>query len=1168
MYKQRQHKRSQAFALPTVLIASIVLLTILAVSVTATVAVRTALKSQFYVQLAQVAGESGVAYAKACLAANGNVPLWSDSKPLTPATDCSGNVIVTPSVNALIIAGGGSGGGSTGGGGGAGGLVYNPAVAITATSYPVVVGSGAASTTQQKTGSNGGNSSFNGLSAIGGGGGGYSNGTAGGPGLSGGSGGGGENYLNLYAPGAGTFGQGSVGGIGAGRGSGGGGGAGGPGNPGLATFLGGAGGLGVQNNISGSSVYYAAGGGGGSSGIGGSGIGGSGGTNGTAGATNTGSGGGGGWDYNGGSGGAGGSGVVVISYPTNSGIVATGGTPSTSGTNQIQTFTSSGVFNVTSVGNVTCPSAPSCSVLVNGNVRSSFSVPKPSLDVSTGQAVTISNNGYVEVTRTTTGGVWRTYKQPSVQAAVVPDLCSGNATSARGWAAAVKTTQQDSLPSATSAQTISSADAAINAGVLYFRRDFNISKKASYDLNVYTSSGQDIATAYIDGQLLTTAAGSLGSVSTTLTTGCHTMVVQLTNATAIARASHFTGSLTLSSAAAPIVVTDARWRVSAGDPANFSNNNYFEASNSWEPAAVLGVWSNTALVWGGNPTNWSSVSGDSLTQWISSQSYSKGSVAPSTSYTLFRDTVPFVLTSANTVRVTDYCDDGCDLYLDGVLIFSNPTTQSIVSKSITIQPGTHTFGVRLYNGGSVPNASGFLFTAVSLSTSKVLSRSNVDWDVNNFWSTASFNSNSNDSTYLPTPAVYSSANVRVLVVGGGGSGGGSTGGGGGAGGVVDNSAFSLSPISYQVTVGAGGATTAQQTQGNTGAKSSFGGITALGGGGGGASAPNVNGTGGLGGGSGGGGQNYYAVLVAGPGVPTQGFDGGGGIAANAGGGGGAGGVGGTIASTNIGGPGGIGFPSNITGSVLYYGGGGGGGNGGAGGNGGGGAGAVTGTAGSAGTGGGGGGGWNHYGGSGGAGGSGIVVIAVPTGTMAISAPGAVITTSGSNTIYSFNSNSTFTVTSVNAAPARSTNIAPPFSQWTLSGSATYDSSSGQLNLPPTGFVTSPLILVSMPTSMTVGGDFYAASPSANATIAPQAAFHYGVQYYQADGTTPATSTAGYTGNGCALGFAQSVWDNNDLRSCGWQGGPNTVYASLYIYGSNNGYSSPNLILRNPQFVTY
>lgn len=80
----------RAFALPTVLIASVVLLTVLSVSVSATTAVRNTLKDQYYAQLAQVAGEAGVQFAEACLQANNNVMTWSSEAPLTPATDCFG----------------------------------------------------------------------------------------------------------------------------------------------------------------------------------------------------------------------------------------------------------------------------------------------------------------------------------------------------------------------------------------------------------------------------------------------------------------------------------------------------------------------------------------------------------------------------------------------------------------------------------------------------------------------------------------------------------------------------------------------------------------------------------------------------------------------------------------------------------------------------------------------------------------------------------------------------------------------------------------------------------------------------------------------------------------------------------------------------------------------
>jgi hypothetical protein len=66
------------------------------------------------------------------------------------------------------------------------------------------------------------------------------------------------------------------------------------------------------------------------------------------GGTNTG-GGGGGTDDGSYYGGAGGSGIVLVRYLTASGIEATGGTTSTSGSYTIHTFTSNGTFSITKI---------------------------------------------------------------------------------------------------------------------------------------------------------------------------------------------------------------------------------------------------------------------------------------------------------------------------------------------------------------------------------------------------------------------------------------------------------------------------------------------------------------------------------------------------------------------------------------------------------------------------------------------------------------------------------------------------------------------------------------------------------------------------------------------------------------------------------------------------
>lgn len=1026
---QRRIKTSKAFALPTVLIASVVLLSVLAVSVTATTAVRTALRAQYYTQLAQIAGEAGVAYAKACLVASGNVPQWTDAKPLTPASDCSGNVLLSSNVRALVVAGGGSGGGSTGGGGGGGGVLYDTTVGVSAASYSIVVGAGGAIPGNQSRGISGQNSSFKSLVAIGGGGGGYSASSgAVANGYNGGSGGGGQNYNGSNASGTGTPGQGYGGGpLGITSGSGGGG-AGGPGLAGPSSNVGGDGGPGIQNNIVGSTLYYSAGGGGangGKAGAGGDqtpgpvyGLA-------PSGASNTGNGGTGGWAYSTGNGGAGGSGVVIISYPTSSGIVATGGSITTAGGYTIHKFTSSSTFTVSSTGTF---------VTVDGNVRSSFSVPKPNVD-SQGRALTIPNSGYVEILRSSTGEVWRTYKQPSVQAAVVPDLCSGNATAARGWAAAVKTTQQNKLDSAASAQTISLADSALNAGRIYLRKDFNVSTSTTYDLDVHTASDKDIAETYLDGVPISTAKGSLSTVKTDIAAGCHTLVIQLTNDTYAPRGSGVTASITRSGAASPVAVTDTAWRVTAGDAIHFSMDNYHETPTAWEQVYDFGAWNDPALLW--SALGWNTKSGDELARFISTQFSTGGSNRPLSSYSWYRSSTPFVLTDVKTVRVSQFCDDNCTLLLDGENVGFTMGSSGIMTKTITIQPGSHTFGVQLYNGSGADSA--FLFAAVDTETGQVLERSSPGWNATTSWSATGGDLFSYDAAYIPTPVVQATSNARVLVVGGGGGGGSGMGGGGGGGGVKYNAAYPLSAGSYAVTVGAGGgggpAGNDQVAAGN-GGNSRFGIMNAIGGGGGGSgyiSAAGAPGAGASAGGSAGCNQSVNAAPVIGQGyasVPTAGCY-------YPTGGGGAGGLGATNPAT-----GGVGVVNSIMGTSYYFGGGGGGsgytGIGGNGGNGGGGGGAIGTTtggsglnAGSPGSGGaivsqantpggnagantgGGGGGGSHYNSNnyGGTGGSGIVVISYPTGTM--TAAGGTVATSGGRTIHRFTTSGTFTVSSFN-----------------------------------------------------------------------------------------------------------------------------------------------------------
>jgi uncharacterized repeat protein (TIGR02543 family) len=158
-----------------------------------------------------------------------------------------------------------------------------------------------------------------------------------------------------------------------------------------------------------------------------------------------------------------------------------------------------------------------------------------------------------------------------------------------------------------------------------------------------------------------------------------------------------------------------------------------------------------------------------------------------------------------------------------------------------------------------------------------------------------------------------SLDIEYLIVGGGGGSGGlsssNASGAGGAGGYLTNvggSPLTLGTGSHEIIVGAGGAGgSTSGTRGAQGANSSAFGLTTIGGGGGGG---NLQQSGGNGGSGGGGGPNTAA---AGNGTAGQGNAGGNGF----GGGGGAGATG-QAAGT------GDGLQNSITGSAVWYAGGG------------------------------------------------------------------------------------------------------------------------------------------------------------------------------------------------------------------------------------------------------
>jgi alpha-tubulin suppressor-like RCC1 family protein len=89
-----KHKQSEipssGFALPTVLIASIVMLIVLLSGLVAASSTNTALRQQYYNRITNEAVDSGIIMAKACIAKTGT-PQWSDASPLRPDSGCSGS---------------------------------------------------------------------------------------------------------------------------------------------------------------------------------------------------------------------------------------------------------------------------------------------------------------------------------------------------------------------------------------------------------------------------------------------------------------------------------------------------------------------------------------------------------------------------------------------------------------------------------------------------------------------------------------------------------------------------------------------------------------------------------------------------------------------------------------------------------------------------------------------------------------------------------------------------------------------------------------------------------------------------------------------------------------------------------------------------------------------
>ena len=214
-----------------------------------------------------------------------------------------------------------------------------------------------------------------------------------------------------------------------------------------------------------------------------------------------------------------------------------------------------------------------------------------------------------------------------------------------------------------------------------------------------------------------------------------------------------------------------------------------------------------------------------------------------------------------------------NLVMDGVTLASKSGSDISLVLPPSSAPSSPTQGqiyldsasghLKIYVGSSWQNILGVGTTAIG-GTITNYTNNGVNYRVHTFTSNDKF-------------SVLNSSSVQadILVISGGGGGGGGNGandggGGGGAGGFIIQNSYTLSPQSYDITIGAGGSGGGTSSTGSNGGTSSFGGlITPVGGGAGGG--PNTNGnSGGSGGGGGGGG----GPGTGGSGTTGQGFAGG------------------------------------------------------------------------------------------------------------------------------------------------------------------------------------------------------------------------------------------------------------------------------------------------------
>ena len=142
---------------------------------------------------------------------------------------------------------------------------------------------------------------------------------------------------------------------------------------------------------------------------------------------------------------------------------------------------------------------------------------------------------------------------------------------------------------------------------------------------------------------------------------------------------------------------------------------------------------------------------------------------------------------------------------------------------------------------------------------------------------------------------------------------------------------------------------------------------------------------------------------------------------------------------------------------------------------------------------------------------------------------------------------------VPAAP-RGVNLVADVSTWATTGGVTYNSSTNELVFNGAGTATSPLIRIDAPTSAALNVESFATTAAPSQT--PNGGVYFSSFYYGADGTTSATNSSGYTGNGNAQSIPLSSWTS---RTWTTPAGANVVYVKFVINSSPTTYTSDNRI---------